>query len=209
MLKQNNTVTVFGFTGWPCGGKTIAIERVKENLEEKWIDVLVLPEWATHFFTSLGMEMWENKIDPIEFQEVLIPFQKSHEDMIHALAKRYENDVVIILDRTIIDSLAYMQETLFNDILSPLWLSHGKLLTGERYDTILHLVTAADGAEEFYTLKNNAARRESPEEARSIDQKLRDVYSWAKNFTVIDNSTDFDTKIQRVQDVIFSRLWLE
>ena len=36
------------------------------------------------------------------------------------------------------------------------------------------MVTAADGAEEFYTKDNNAARRENPEEAVKVDRKLKD-----------------------------------
>lgn len=152
------------------------------------------------------MEMGENQIDPVEFQEVLIPFQKSHEDMVHALAERYENDVVIILDRTILDSLAYIDESLFNKILAPLGLSYKDILQGNRYDIVLHLVTAADGAEDFYTLKNNKARRESPEQARMIDKKLREVYANSKNFIMIDNSSDFPGKIQKVQDAIFEKI---
>ena len=30
-----------------------------------------------------------------------------------------------------------------------------------RYDLVLHLVTAANGAEKYYTLENNAARKEN------------------------------------------------
>lgn len=37
-----------------------------------------------------------------------------------------------------------------------------------RYDGILHLVTAACGAEEHYSLENNEARSESVEMARDV-----------------------------------------
>lgn len=37
-----------------------------------------------------------------------------------------------------------------------------------RYDGILHLVTAADGAEEHYSLDNNEARSESVEMATNV-----------------------------------------
>ena len=33
-----------------------------------------------------------------------------------------------------------------------------------RYDAVFHLVTAAQGAERFYTLENNQARSETPEQ---------------------------------------------
>lgn len=37
-----------------------------------------------------------------------------------------------------------------------------------RYDGIFHLVTAASGAEEHYSLENNEARSESVEMARDV-----------------------------------------
>ena len=40
-----------------------------------------------------------------------------------------------------------------------------------RYDQIIHLITAANGAEEFYRLDNNACRTEGIEQARQIDEK--------------------------------------
>lgn len=46
-------------------------------------------------------------------------------------------------------------------------------LRDERYDGILHLVTAACGAEEHYSLENNEARSESVEMARDVS-KTRD-----------------------------------
>jgi hypothetical protein len=40
-----------------------------------------------------------------------------------------------------------------------------------RYIAIFHLVTAADGAEKFYSLENNGIRIESIEQARAIDKR--------------------------------------
>ena len=37
-----------------------------------------------------------------------------------------------------------------------------------RYDAVFHLVTAANGAERFYTLENNQARSETPQQARDV-----------------------------------------
>jgi Tfp pilus assembly protein PilE len=42
-------------------------------------------------------------------------------------------------------------------------------LRDKRYDVVLHLVTAADGAEKFYTLENNAARYEDVPTAIKVD----------------------------------------
>jgi len=37
-----------------------------------------------------------------------------------------------------------------------------------RYDAVFHLVTAAEGAESYYTLLNNMTRTESPAFAREV-----------------------------------------
>ena len=39
----------------------------------------------------------------------------------------------------------------------------------ERYDLVVHLVTAAIGAEKYYTLENNQARWENLDQAKKID----------------------------------------
>ncbi len=42
-----------------------------------------------------------------------------------------------------------------------------------RYAAVLHLETAAKGAEAFYTTSNNRARKETPEQAREADDKVQ------------------------------------
>ena len=49
-------------------------------------------------------------------------------------------------------------------------------LRDSRYDAILHLVTAADGAVSFYGTDTNAIRSESPELARELDGKTKAVW---------------------------------
>jgi hypothetical protein len=41
-----------------------------------------------------------------------------------------------------------------------------------RYDTIIHLVTAAIGAEKYYTTENNDVRFENLQQARDLDFKV-------------------------------------
>lgn len=72
-----------------------------------------------------------------------------------------------------------------------------------RYDLVLHLTTAADGAEKFYTTENNAARLETSEQARELDKKIRTGYQRAhKNVKVVDNSTNFQGKLKRATDYV-------
>jgi hypothetical protein len=53
---------------------------------------------------------------------------------------------------------------------------------------VIHMVTAADGAEKFYDGATNEARYETIEEAREKDVKLREAYMAHPKWYLIDNS---------------------
>merc|ERR1712010_153949 len=63
------------------------------------------------------------------------------------------------MDRGINDIAAYMPADLWKELLESESLTEDYI--DSRYDLVLHLVTAADGAEKFYTTANNAARTET------------------------------------------------
>ena len=76
-----------------------------------------------------------------------------------------------------------------------------------RYDdAVFHLVTAAKGAEEYYTTANNTARTETPEQAAAADDKLLSAWVGHPHFRVIDNSTGFEGKMRRLVSEISSFL---
>jgi CYTH domain-containing protein len=66
----------------------------------------------------------------------------------------------------------------------------------DHYDAVFHLVTAARGAEQFYTLANNAARYETPEEAIRSDDALIAAWTGHPHLRVIDNRWDFEGKMR-------------
>ena len=68
----------------------------------------------------------------------------------------------------------------------------------DRYDAVFHLVTAAKGAEKFYTTANNSARTENEEQAVVLDDKLIAAWTGHPHFRMIDNATDFEDKMKRL-----------
>jgi len=65
------------------------------------------------------------------------------------------------------------------------------------------MVTAADGAEQFYASLNNEARYESVEEAVEKDKRLREAYMGHQRFVMITNdSPDFNSKINQAKEKI-------
>jgi len=71
------------------------------------------------------------------------------------------------------------------------------MLRDNRYDAVVHMVTAADGAQKFYASLSNEARYESIEEAVDKDRRVQEAYMGHKNWARIDNThQSFETKIE-------------
>ena len=94
------------------------------------------------------------------------------------------------------DNRAYMSEVEFQAALEALHLDEVALR--DDYNGVFHLVTAAKGAEQFYTLSNNQARTETPEKARELDDKLIAAWTGHPHLRVIGNDRDFDGKMKRL-----------
>lgn len=188
----------FVITGGPCAGKTTAIKIIEENLINKGFKVIVVAETATELISS-GICPWE--LEEEVFQSILISRVFNKTETTRKAAKYMKKDTVIIYDRAILDAKAYMQADIFEKELKKYNTDERTVL--EKYDGVFHLVTAANGAEKYYTLSNNKARKETLEEARSLDKITMDSWKRHKNFKIIDNSTDFENKINRLLKEIY------
>lgn len=79
------------------------------------------------------------------------------------------------------DGSAYVSKQIWNRILTDYDLNEHKL-RDSRYDLVIHLSSAADGAMEYYTLGNNEARHESVSFAIELDSKLQEAWINHPNF---------------------------
>ena len=62
------------------------------------------------------------------------------------------------------------------------------------------MMTAADGASEFYNIDSNEARYEDENEAIEQDRRLRDAYMGHRNYYLIDNNCkSFKEKINNAK----------
>jgi hypothetical protein len=61
-------------------------------------------------------------------------------------------------------------------------------LRDRRYEVVVHLVTCADGAVEFYNSATNEARYEDAKDAIESDKKLVNAWVGHPHFHIIDNS---------------------
>lgn len=70
-----------------------------------------------------------------------------------------------------------------------------------RYNQVIHLVTAADGAEDYYNCEDNPTRTEGVELARVIDRATCQAWVGHPYIDIIDNSTAFEEKLTRMLSV--------
>ena len=118
------------------------------------------------------------------------------EDEFTAQAKASGRPCVVFFDRGLMDGKAYMTDAQWELLLDELHLTP-VMMRDARYDAVLHMMTAADGAEKFYTNANNAVRLESAEEARAMDRRTLDCWTGHEHLYIVDNSSDFTEKIRR------------
>jgi CYTH domain-containing protein/thymidylate kinase len=190
-------------TGGPCSGKSSSLAYLTEKLSDHGFMVFVIPETAT-LITNSGIDRRKmNKSQQVVmYEEAILDMQLGFEETYQQTVARIfpERKKVILLDRGIMDIKAFIPDDDFKMMLKRKKLTEVKLR--DRYNGVIHLVTAAEGALTFYTGENNLARIETPEEALTIDQKIRESWLGHPHFKIIDNSTDFEGKISRAFSAI-------
>lgn len=196
-------ITKIVLTGGPCAGKTTALSWINNYFTKIGYTVLFVPEVATELISN-GIAPWTCGSN-YEYQILQVKLQKFKEKIFEDGAKTMNNDkILIVCDRGLLDNKAYMKNVEFKRVLDELNMSETK--ERDSYDAVFHLVTAAKGKEKVYTLDNNKARTESIEDARKIDDKIISAWTGHPHFRVIDNSTEFEEKLERLIKEIASFL---
>ncbi len=192
-------------TGGPCSGKTTGMNYLREKLSNLGYKVFIIPESATEIISSGFNPKTATRQEFLRFEEKIILSQIFHENMLLEFAEEVSSKgkkCVVLFDRGTMDARAYLENHEFNSILHKLSKTIIEL-RDKRYDAVIHMITAANGAAQYYTLVNNAARQEV-----NLDEAIsscdRTVKAWVghPHLRVVDNSTDFEGKIRRVYQEI-------
>lgn len=194
-------------TGGPCAGKSTFMTRAQEIFTERGYKVLIVHETATELITG-GITPAPDNIGMYGFQKYVIRMMLEKEAVYQEAARELKDEnILILLDRAILDNRGYVSEEEWNEILGSFNLTDDDVL--KRYDMVLHMVTAANGAAEAYTLSNNAARYEGVEDAIRVDNMILKGWENHPNRVIIGNETDFEPKIKRAIQAIFTFLGKE
>ncbi len=199
-------------TGGPCAGKTTALVRIGEHFSALGYKVFTIPEVPTMVTQSGWNYLTNNKDFYYEGEKVILELQLALEEKVQRMAETCHCPSVIVCDRGAMDISAYISREMWKELTEACGTSSRELKT-TRYDAVLHLVSAADGAEKYYTTANNAQRYEKADEeglaiARSLDKKIINAWTGHPHLRVINNSEDFERKMRRVIKEISSVLGL-
>ena len=193
--EKHMEITKIVITGGPSAGKTTAMSWIQSNFTKKGYTVLFVPETATELITG-GVAPWTCGSN-VDYQKCQMKLQLEKEKIFEqAAATMQAQKILIVCDRGALDNKAYMTDLEFACVLESLGCNEVELR--DNYDAVFHLVTAAKGAEKFYTTANNAARTETVEQAAALDDKLIAAWTGHPHLRVIDNATDFEDKLKRL-----------
>ncbi len=201
--KRNVKITKIVLTGGPCAGKTTALNWIDNYFSKRGYRVLMIPETATQLIPN-GVAPWTCGTN-YDYQKCQAILQKTKEEVYdYAAGTMKEDKILIVCDRGMLDNSAYMKKAEFKRLLRELNTSEVK--ERDYYDAVFHLITAAKGKPEAYTLENNKARSEGIAEAIELDDKIIAAWTGHPHLRVIDNSTDFEEKLERLIKEITSFL---
>lgn len=186
-------ITKIVITGGPCAGKTTAMNWIQNSFTRKGYTVLFVPETATELISG-GVAPWTCGTN-YEYQICQMNLQRFKEETFRKAARTMPQEkILIVCDRAEFDNKAYMTDEEYVRILDKMGFTEEQMYA--EYDAVFHLVTAANGAEEFYTLANNTARYETVEQARALDEALIRCWSGHPRFSVIGNTMGFEEKMR-------------
>ena len=188
-------------TGGPCAGKTTALVKITEYFSGFGYKVFNVPEVPTIYSTAGWNYLTPNRDLYYQGERAILETQLAMEDQFMRLAKVCTKPVLIVCDRGTMDISAYIKPEEWDEITGMAGTNSNELR--ERYDAVFHLVSAADGAEQYYTTATNATRYEQANEeglriARELDKKVIKAWTGHPHLRVINNHDDFENKLNRV-----------
>ncbi|XP_022101147.1 TRPL translocation defect protein 14-like [Acanthaster planci] len=208
-MEKERKVYKIVLTGGPCGGKTTGQARLATFFENLGYKVYMVHETAT-FLLSGGIKCAELSDDEAyKFQANLLKTLLQAEETFFQLAETCPRKCLVICDRGAMDPSAYLAEGEWDKMREEYGFDN-VALRDKRYDQVIHMQSAANGAEEFYTgSQGNTTRTESCSYAVKVDNMTKQAWVGHPYFDIIDNSTDFEGKIKRMISTIADRMGLD
>ncbi|XP_028396886.1 TRPL translocation defect protein 14-like [Dendronephthya gigantea] len=207
-VSKGHQIYRLALTGGPCAGKTTSQARLSTFFENLGWKVFRVPEASTILLGG-GVKFPDLTSDQrVKFQENLLKTIIQLETTFFELAESCNQNCLIICDRGVMDPSAFVSKEEWQAYLKKNNWNNVKL-RDERYNQVIHLVTAAKGATAFYQLENNNTRTEGLALARELDDKACQAWVGHPYFDVIENSEDFNDKVSRTIAAVCAKIGID
>jgi hypothetical protein len=139
----------------------------------------------------------------IQFQVLMTKCQLTQEQYFEDVLDLLDGPALIICDRGALDLFGFIPKEAHERVVKENnWdLSS---MARDRYDAVIHMRSAADGAVEFYNSIGNTLRSETVEKSKEIDRDLGDV--WRNNhpnyYSVENGPGGFEEKKEKVLGIV-------
>ena len=179
------------------------MDALQARFQSEGRRAVFVPEAATDLILS-GIAPWTCS-SMLEFQTQVIALQLKREAKAFGQAEELGAGTMVVCDRGICDSHAYLSSGDYRCALQANGLDEKAALA--RYDAVFHLESVAKANPAAYTRANNGARFENAAEA--IDADNRGIAAWAAHPHVhlIPNEEMFEQKAQNLLRAIDEEAW--
>src|SRR3989338_354635 len=195
MIERKSVTTTkprvqkLALTGGPGGGKTKLAKFIERKAVSKGYSVIVVPEAATLLMNS-GLSPQGGRENLLNFQRAVLKEtlfrervgEKTLEESGHA-------KLLLLIDRGVRDIEAYVPADDARVLLKECGFAHPAIARDTRYDAVLHMRTAALGAEKFYSNKSNKRRSEDLDSARALDQRTLEAWIGHQHLAIVGNTS--------------------
>jgi len=187
--------SIFVLTGGPGGGKSTLLEELQRD--PTWTGRFVAMPETILIMVAVGISTHEQL-----FQRVMVHLQIALEDGL-GRALGPDNPQPILCHRGSLDPLAYWIDRGWPEEKFFTYTETRREEHYQRYTAVIHLVTAADGAEEHYTNWPEAHRPEQIEDAIRLDGLLHRIWRHHPCYHRIGNvDTSWKEKAGKAQAIL-------
>jgi predicted ATPase len=215
LARTSRRVFTVALTGGPCSGKSSSLEAFTRELTARGLDVYSVPEVPTIVLNAgfpypglAGGALLQ------AFENAIARTQVCLENEVLSLAAARDalersRPAVVFFDRGLLDLKAYCAPATWAAALAAVGVDEDTARA--RYDLVIHLQTAAIGAEAFYTTANNAARTEGLAEARELDARVQDAWAGHAAWRCVPNreGASFADKVAEATRHVLALVGLE
>ena len=212
--KRKN-VTKILFCGGPSAGKTTAISTLTGYLRDLGHLVLIVPDVEKIILNNVGVnglpkankDLGGSKKIDLHYSQLRLQMmlEDTFTNIIVQNPNKPNQELFLLIENGALDQKAYTTPNEWSSILVEAEKDEAQLLS--RYDMVVHMITAADGAMSYFDHLNKS--EPDAKQCISLDRALRKAYMYHPNFYIIGNTSvkNFSEKVNIAKNYVLNRVF--